>query len=475
MFDQSFSAKNFYNILINENRKGRNIEKKIFEIEIFNRYSLRLKEINKKIRRNNSTFKNQYTKKRKPSNELYKRYKQFLQFKRRKLKQEKENKLLDLLEIISNNVQQPYFKFNLTSKTNKGKTIFTIDDEPETYFAMKQLQYNFQKLYGVKQANRFEIVNQIKCLLNDKFPKYIIRTDIKGFYENLPNKIIKEHLNADNLLSPKSKKFIKQILRDFEVISGATRGQGIPRGIGISAYLAEYYMRKIDKKINSLQNLSYYARYVDDIFIIFTPTYSYSTLNYFDNIKKIINPLELNKNKTNEIYLKVDENNIRVNGNLRPSPYNLNYLGYSYELNNNVRRKDIPEINIYLTSNKIKRYKDKIKISFGIYIRSKDKNKAYRHLKNRLKFLTGNTRLINNKSNILVGIYFSNMLLNKPEALKELDKYLRWYIQRYVKKSQHKIKLMKFSFFEGFTKKEKRFYNFNQTQFKQIVKAWKML
>jgi len=475
MFDQSFSAKNFYNILLIENRKGRNLEKEFFEQEIFIKYTLRIRDINKKLKKNLVTFINQDQKSRKPSNEVYERYKSSLGYYKKKLKFEKEERLLDLLNEVSINIQQPYFKFSLTTKLFNGKRIYTVDNNVETYFAMKQLQYNFHKLYGVKQANRFEIVNQVKNLLNDRFPKYIIKTDIKGFYENIPNSEIIEKLNSDNLLSPKSKKFIKQILRNYEKLALVPKGQGIPRGIGISAYLSEYYMRRLDKQLIDLEDVVYYSRYVDDILIIFTPKYDYTITNYFERVKEIVEikyHLALNNRKTDRINLIKKQNTIQINDNSKSSPQRLNYLGYSFELLNNSKKQNIPDIEIYLTQDKINRYKTKIKNSLDIYNRYKDKNKAYRHLKNRVKFLTGNTRLINNKSNVLVGIYFSNTLLTKPDTLKILDKYLIWYIKRNVKKTSHKEALLKYSFFEGFTEKENRFYTFDKYQLRQIVKIW---
>ena len=45
MLDQSFSAENFYSILVYENRKGNNLEKKFFRDNVFEKYSLKLKEI----------------------------------------------------------------------------------------------------------------------------------------------------------------------------------------------------------------------------------------------------------------------------------------------------------------------------------------------------------------------------------------------------------------------------------------------
>jgi len=81
--------------------------------------------------------------------------------------------------------------------------------------------------------------------------------------------------------------------------------------------------------------------------------------------------------------------------------------------------------------------------------------------------------LVNNKSNILVGIHYSNILLTETETLNELDKYLHWYIKRYIKKDKHKEKLLLFNFESGF--KEKKFYTFEGTQLKQIINIWKNL
>jgi len=369
MLDQSFSAKNFHTILVDENRKGNNLEKEFFEQEIFNAFTKKIRDLNKKLKVNINTFINKDIKGRKPSKELFKRYKKYLRSIKQKLKKEKEKKTLELLEIVSKKVQENTFKFDLDTKIFKGKTIYMVRNTPETYFTMKQLQYNFHKLYGVKQSNRFEIVNQVKCLLDDKFPKFIIRTDIKGFYENIDNRIILDKLNEDNLLSPTSKKFVKQILRDYEVISGNPKGKGIPRGIGISAYLAEYYMRRIDRKIKELHGLTYYARYVDDMIIIFTPTYEHEPINYYEKLKVIIDSeqgISLNAKKTEKINLVLKEEKTSP-------PYSLDFLGYKYVFQNKPKKQHIESIKIYLTDNKIRRYKDKIKLAFEAYVKYKQR------------------------------------------------------------------------------------------------------
>ncbi len=82
-------------------------------------------------------------------------------------------------------------------------------------------------------------------------------------------------------------------------------------------------------------------------------------------------------------------------------------------------------------------------------------------------FLTGNTRLVNNKKNVVVGIYFSNSQLTETRQLVTLDNYLSSKL-----KSEHiLIRTKKLSFESGFL--EKKYHQFSSEELTQIVKAWK--
>ena len=347
MLDQSFSANNFYSILLYENRKGENIEKKYFENDIYNNYTLKISNINSKLRLSLNKFVKNDNKDRIPSKKSYNRYKKYLRFIKRKIKKEKEEALLEILERIAHNVQNKNFIFNLSTGTFNGKTVYQIGNNPKEFFAIKQLQYNFNKLYKIKQANRFEIVNQLKNILADNFPKCIIKTDIKSFFENIPNDKIISQLQKDNLLSPKSKELIKNIIKEFLNIADTNDKIGIPRGIGISSYLAEYYMRKVDDKIKKLPDILYYARYVDDIIIVFVPTSDGNFSDYFSKIKNIVEKdflLAINYNKTQIInQLKRDRfslitfkrrNPKYIRSTRNVSSVSIDYLGYTFSLGN---------------------------------------------------------------------------------------------------------------------------------------------
>jgi AMMECR1 domain-containing protein len=88
-----------------------------------------------------------------------------------------------------------------------------------------------------------------------------------------------------------------------------------------------------------------------------------------------------------------------------------------------------------------------------------------------LRFLTGNTRLKNNKKNILVGIYYSNCQLTEKKDLIKLDKYLRKKISTSIKLTKLKERLRKYNFEDGF--EAKRFSPFKTHEFQEIMKIWK--
>lgn len=464
--DQSFTANNFYSILLYENRKGENIEKKYFENDTYIKYTLKISKINSKLRASLKTFiKNDALKRRTPSKEVFIRYKKSLRFSKRKLKKEKEDALLEILREIGSKIQDKNFSFNLSTGTFNSKTVYKLGNSPEEFFAIKQLQYNFRKLYQIKQANRFEIVNQLKNIFEDNFPKYIIKTDIKSFFESIPNDKIASQLQKDNLLSPKSKELIKKIIKQFESIANPDDRKGIPRGIGISAYLAEYYMRKVDDKIKNLPDVLYYARYVDDIIIVFIPKSENNFHDFFSEIQNVIEKeysLFTNKKKTQII---IQQKNGFTEKTLEKETVIINYLGYSFILS-----KD-KKLQISITDDKLIKYKNKIKLSFKEYSKYKNKRKAYQHLRDRLKFLTQNYRLHNNKSLILSGIYFSNMLCSDTKFLNDLDKYMKCYLTRYVKIDYHNKKLSEFSFQNGFDRIA--YAKFTSNQIKNIIRIWK--
>lgn len=432
--DQSFSVDNFKKILSYENRKGRNLEKEFFPA-VFET-TKEITEINKKIH-TQLRFRDTDEKVLAKLNEE--------KVSKKNLKQELIEKQLSE---VSEKLLDPKFKIAISRVETNDKPVYTTTETAENYFAIKQLQYNVRKSFKVKQANRFAIVNQINSLLTDNFPKIVLRTDVKRFYESIPHGKLLTKINDNPLLSFLSKKLIWKILKDFLVESAATEKVGIPRGIGVSAYLAELYMRDIDKEISSLKDVTYYARYVDDIIIVFTPTTNQKTPTYIDQVKNIMETgtgLKMNPVKTNELDL-VKSNAV----------WELNFLGYQFQF------KDLMFVQIKLTTDKINKYKGRITNAIQEFNTQSrfDSRGARRILIHRLNFLTGNTRLENNKANVLVGIYYTNSLLSEPlDDLIALDNFLAAEVDANITNTDLRRRLKLFSFKKGF--EEKKYVNFS--------------
>ncbi len=446
VLDQMFTAENFRRIFDLENRKGNDLATRFFPALEFHTLSVRDATNNiKNLRKKNAAsaiedFDVQIT---------------ALKAELAKRKREKSAAVDAEIDLVSGKVQKTDFKISLNQKVGPGnKPIFCIEEAPETFFVVKQLQRNIHKIYKVKQANRHEISSQLRDTLSTKFPFEIIRTDISSFYESIDRKQLLKKLDTDQLLSTSSKRFVQQILNSYAQLSGSATG--VPRGVGISAYLAELYLRPVDKQIREIPGIILYCRFVDDIVAVFArpPSGSIPT-SYKDKVCEILTSEGLTHNPT-----KTDE--ILIGST--PSK-TLEYLGYCFTPAGG-------KCDIRLSQAKIDRYKTRVEAAFSAYDADAPKNfrRAFRDLVARVKFLTGNARLLNSKSSAVTGIYFNNSIATSIDQLSELDTFLNNRIKAVPRKSLRN-RLKPYRFASGFA--ERRFHNFNVRELSTIVKAWK--
>lgn len=490
MLDQSFSYENFRIILDVENRKGLYLEdKQFFKDDIFKESREKSNEIiekNREIREEGKRLKKFIGAKD------YTRIDQ-LKGEKEALIIEREKKLDLILTELSRKANKDTYRINIEKGHIKfGKQLYHSESKAEDYFVLKQLQRNIYKTFKVKQSERRTIISQLKHLLSDGFPKLIIRTDIESFYESIPHKKLISKIEDNSLLSFPSKKIIKDILNQYwkllltDGIKNVTDERvGIPRGIGVSAYLSELFLRDIDNRIKSLPNVTYYSRYVDDIIIIFTPNNKKENKTpeyYFDQIKEIVQDSELRINENENKTKYIDLRDVK-------SPLNkeITYLGYrfdfkwSYKDPTNLTEGMKKSIEIFMSDDKFERYKKKIELSFEEHRNNKLKyigkeNATNKLLIKRIRFLTTNTRLIRRKQNVFVGIYFSNEFLSEPlNDLLRLDELLSSEIASIRLSTPTNIieMLNECKFSKGFM--EKSFTKFNPNSFEKIISVWKTI
>lgn len=494
MLSQSFSPENFRIILDAENRKGIYLEDKdkYFDNDFFRLSREKANEIIKV----NSDIKDEKLRLKvvaagaKIDYAAFNLFKENKEILKEKLRSEKEIILLELLKEISKEAENEDYEIEISKGAVKfGKQLYITNKKVAGYFVLKQVQYNIHKTFKVKQADRYNIVSQLKLLLSDGFPKIIIRTDIKSFYESIPHKQLIERIDENSLLNYPSKKVIKSILNQYWKIliedglkNPGDERVGVPRGIGISANLSELFMRSIDKRIKALKYVTYYARYVDDIIMIITPINKSelkSVEEYKNEIKEIIeynSNLKLNKAKTSTI----DFRDVKA-----PVQTVITYLGYNFILGYENKVEGTKTIlvrqplEVKFSDEKYKRYKQKINTVFEDYKAMKAtfagrENTTNRLLYQRILYLTSNTKLAGRKSNVFVGIKFSNAFLSEPLTdLRKLDKYLQQQIKKLsaigtTAKISDKLALL--SFYKGF--KDQIFVRFKAKSFESILKIW---
>jgi len=439
--DQSFSTENFRAILDMENRKGVFLEGEFFPkaervINLIKKYNQEIRLLTKLgILPNRVEFMKRWVK---------------------RLKSVKERVLMASLEEVSRKVTERSFQIRLRPVSiSGGDTIYLTDKCPENYFAMKQLQKNMYRLFQVKQSNRYSIISQLKILLEDKFPKYVVRTDISSFYESIPHEQAHALTQGNNLLCPLSKKLIRQVLSEYKRLTG--NDIGIPRGIGISAYLAELYMRDFDELIREIPGVTYYARYVDDIVVVFTPLSNEPARDYRQEVQGKIEFMHLTMNPSKTI--EVDLLSTSVS-------HQIEYLGYEIVFGGG-------KVSTRLSNKKVNKYRTRVDNAIAEYnsLSKIDEKKARSILVKRIRFLTGNTRLTNNKRNVLIGIYYSNSQLTDTSALVGLDLYLQTKIATEIHSASLQNRLMKYGFHQGYD--TKRFSPFSTKDLSEIMRAWK--
>ena len=459
---QLFSLENFLKIYKYENKKGIYLDRLISRK--LDKYSKRILILNTMIEKNQKI---------KDSTKL-----QNLYLFKNSLIKFKDNLLKNELTKIINNLKTNKYSIEFKSFYKNGKKIYFFEDNSTLFFLLKKLQFNLKLSYDVKQSNKYELTYQLKNILENNFPKFIIKTDLSSFYENINLKRMKYLISANNTLTNNSKKLIFKILNEYEIYS--KKSLGIPRGIGISAYLAEIYLKDFDNDIKSIPEITYYARYVDDIVIVFTPNILSNTYSYLEQVKNIIHKynLYINEKKTSVFnFTEPTSNSTNIKNEC------LEFLGYKYHFSN---KKDCHKLLIGFTEKKLNKYINKIRLTFDTYYKESKYNekKARKYLIYRLQYLTGNTKLLNAKKDILIGINFSNTLFNKKDELIYLDAYLEKRISDlncyfkikdkfggHVNIDKIKKRISKYSFVTGWEKKS--FTKFTYREIEKITKIWK--
>ncbi len=450
MFDQSFSPKNLRKITEIENRRGSNRS-----VDFFPSVLVATEELKARIRATKhfrATHKHKYSA---ADQAIFDALKE----DRENARNARDQELLSCLAHVSDCISKKSFRISIRRVGGpSGKPVYVVPKTPidsyaQSYYAIKQSAKNISRIYRVRQANRNQIVTQLSDCLSDGFPYHVVKLDVQEFYESIDHSVLLSKLRSDQLLSATTMRLIERLLWDYAEIAD-TPGRGLPRGVGLSAILSELYMRDFDERISMLEEVAFYARYVDDIIVLFAPTKGSSTDGYR---KKVVEELSRKRLLVNS-----------VKSREAPPDTKLTYLGYEFQ------GVLCASCKVLMSEAKFQKYKKRLDASFKRYNQQRAKNpkKAYRLLVKRVQYLTGNTQLTHSKQNAFVGIYFSNPHLTDLSQLQRLDNALATHIGKQTHSVNLRAKLHEYSFHKGYS--ERIFRRFHRKdEFEEITKAWK--
>lgn len=361
--------------------------------------------------------------------------------------------LLAQLETTFNSISDGTFEFTFQSVGDYCLTNLLAEK-----LILRKLNDNLKRLYKDEQSNRRIIISQIKTLLEETCPMYILKTDVESFYESIDRNRLVEKLKDDSMLSFHSLKILNKVFSNPLVIGN----QGLPRGLNISSTLSEIYLRKFDKWIRRYNGVYFYARYVDDI-IIFA--------NQYETAEKIKEQINGNL----EVGLNKKESKTEIFSIQRTTSKPIEYLGYKFTTRQ-VKKNKI--VSISIADKKVKKIKTRIVKSFLDNV----KHTNFPLLESRVKFLTGNFSIKTNPegNELKAGIYYNYLFLNDLKVLNDLNVFYHKIIRSQANSFGSKINasltpankdaLSKYSFIHGHSNKV--YYDFTPELINQIKSCW---
>lgn len=319
--------------------------------------------------------------------------------------------------------------------------------KPEIYFEEKIAEHTLRAAFNLAVPARSRITEALKLVLSDSSPKVVYRTDIKACFESIPH---------DRLLASvrNNRRVPRTIVGQCESLLGAystaaTTDKGLPRGVGISSTLAEIYLQDLDEQIQRAVNPLFSARFVDDLIIVVNPRYEDQISGSVRAIVKAAG-LRLNPSKTQKVHYR--------------RPKAITFLGYRYGW-------DKGDLMVRLSTQRYDRIERKLEAAFDAHRLSGSAAKDDLLIK-RVRMLTSNYRLTNNKRNALAGVFFSNPLLDEPlPQLTTLDATKRRLLTASTVNRTTAGIIDRASFVDGF--RLKRFAGFSPEEYRRVTAVWR--
>jgi Reverse transcriptase (RNA-dependent DNA polymerase) len=359
---------------------------------------------------------------------------------------------------------------SLIKNTLRGKPVYGLGSIEEL-LVLRHITANIRRVTGVRQDDRHFIVSCIKSLTEEGVSFRLYKFDIEAFYESVSPTTILDMLEGDVAFSGQSVRALRSFFNELD----KANVPGLPRGLAISATLAEYLMRGFDTAVSNLGGILYYSRFVDDICLITDGTEDEQELARLLSAKL---PAGLSFNDKSKAYRFGPFAKIKINSR----EHTFDYLGYQFTVSKAFRPGgDDPihrQVRLDISPAKVRKIKTKIAASLMQF----RKDGIYEDLQARLRILTGNFDFKDRRNGVrrVAGIYYNYRLVDgeNSSALVELDRFLRNALMSPHPKNTLRPavppvalkNLVKNSFRGGFEKRH--FFHFSAVRLAVLSRCW---
>lgn len=365
--------------------------------------------------------------------------------------------------------QTGFDTISLTSTDLRGKTIYHVADTAQLLL-LRHVNTNVRRLTSVKQDDRQFIVECISQLLREGVPFRVYKFDIRSFYESTNAQQIVERLQSDVGFSGQSVRALASFFDELRDL-GIT---GLPRGLSISATLSEYLLRTFDSRMAALEGVWFYARFVDDIFLIRNSQIDASR-TIADAQSALPPGLTFNEKSRTcnfEPFAKKKASDLE---------HSVDFLGYEFNVSHVYRDGDGKlrrAVRIDISRSKVRKLKTRVASSVVRF----NRDGKFENLHDRIKLLTSNFRFEDRDTGAIrsSGIFFNYPLVDAAAstALSDLDRFVRNTLHSPHSKNRirpglsvaQRRQLCRLTFSAGFS--EKRFYSFKAARLAELVSCW---
>lgn len=352
----------------------------------------------------------------------------------------------------------------------RGKPVFGLGDIGQL-LVLRQITANIRRVTSVKQDDRRFIVECITSLLKEGVSFRLYKFDVKSFYESIRPSGLVDALSHDIAFSGQSARVLASFFIELDKIGVA----GLPRGLSVSATLAEYLMRGFDSFVSNTRGVLYYSRYVDDICVITDGTEDKGEFSKLVE-EKLPNGLRFNDKSEDFFFGNFSKDKVS-------SPeHHIDYLGYRIHISKSYKPSDkspiVRDVWVDINPKKVLKLKSRIAFSLLAYKRNGDFNE----LRDRIRLLTANftIRDRNTKVDRLSGIRFNYPIVDSVRSvgLPELDRFLRNVVMspharnrlRPTLTTAQRDELIRYTFRNGFDNKV--FFHFSPKRLATLTGCW---